>query len=188
MHDEQIDFCKSVKALHPNHFINTTVLDIGSLDINGSNKYLFELADYTGVDVAPGKNVDVVTPGHLYDKPDNTFDLIISTECFEHDMFYELTMQNAVRLLKSGGLFLFTCAAPGREEHGTQRTRPEDSPLTANINDEWSNYYHNVSEKDLNRALNLDELFSDYFVDEHHEILLAPTRYINDLYFWGIKK
>lgn len=188
MHEEQVDFCKSIKNRFPEFFKNKRVLDVGSLSVNGDNRYLFYNCEYIGVDVAPGKNVDVVTPGHLYDAPDGSFDFVISTECFEHDMFYKQTMKNIIRLLKSGGMFMFTCAAPGREEHGTARTRPEDSPLTSSINEEWSNYYHNVSEKDLEEALDLQEIFSDYFVDEHHEIKLAPTRYINDLYFWGIKK
>jgi len=188
MHDEQINFCKFIKKKFPDYFVNKKVVDIGSLDVNGNNRYLFSGGSYIGIDVAPGKNVDIVTPGHLYGADDESFDVIISTECFEHDMYYKKTLQNIVRLLKSGGMFLFTCAAPGREEHGTQRTRPEDSPLTSTINEEWSNYYHNVSEKDLKRALDLDDMFEKYSVDEHHEIKLTPTRYINDLYFWGIKK
>lgn len=188
MHEEQIDFCKTIKSKYPEYFINKKVLDIGSLDVNGNNRYLFQNCEYIGVDVAPGKNVDAVTPGHLYDAPDSSFDFVISTECFEHDMFYDLTLKNIVRVLKSGGMFLFTCAAPGREEHGTRRTRPQDSPLTSSINEEWSDYYHNVSEKDLRNSLDLDEIFDHYLVDEHHEIKTAPLRFINDLYFVGIKR
>ena len=187
MHEEQVDFCRSVKDQHPEFFIDKKVLDIGSLDINGNNRYLFQNCEYIGVDVGEGKNVDVITPGHLYDASDESFDVIISTECFEHDMYYEKTWKNIVRMLKSKGIFLFTCAAPGREEHGTLRTRPQDSPLTSSIG-EWSNYYKNISERDLRRVLELDEIFGNYFVDEHHEIKVAPFRAINDLYFWGIKR
>jgi len=188
MHDEQIFFCKKVKDKFPEYFVNKKVLDIGSLDVNGSNKRYFDNCEFIGIDIGPGKNVDVVTPGHLYDAPDESFDTIISTECFEHDMYVEKTLKNIVRLLKPNGLFLFTCAAPGRNEHGTQRTRPEDSPLTANINEEWSNYYCNISENMLKEMLDLNNIFKEYYIDEHHEILVAPFRNINDLYFWGIKK
>jgi len=188
MHDEQIDFCKSVARKFPQRFTGVYVLDVGSLDINGNNKRYFSNSTYIGLDVAPGKNVDVVTPGHLYNAPDETFDVIISTECFEHDMYYKLTMKNIVRLLKSNGLFLFTCAAPGRPEHGTKRSRPEDSPLTSVINEEWQNYFHNISEKELREILDLDNIFSSYYIRENHDILVAPLRLIHDLYFWGIKK
>lgn len=188
MHEEQVGFCKSVKNKLPQYFENKKVLDVGSLDVNGNNRYLFSNCSYIGVDVGAGKNVDVVTPGHLYDAPDESFDVVVSTECFEHDMYYQETWKNIIRMLKSGGLFLFTCAAPGRDEHGTQRTRPQDSPLTSAINQEWANYYRNISEKDFRDVFDLNSVFSSYEIDEHHEIKINPIRSINDLYFWGIKK
>jgi len=193
MHDEQINFCQETKKKFPHFFKNKRVLDVGSLNVNGTNERYFDNCEYIGIDVAPGPNVDVVTLGHLYD-PDELFDTIISSECFEHDMYYEKTFQNIIKILKPGGLFLFTCAAPGRDEHGTARTRPEDSPLTSTVLsqfpyfEKWSNYYRNISKKDLNKALDLKKIFSKYYVDEHHEILIDPVRQINDLYFWGIKK
>ena len=92
-HTEQRNFCKSVKAKYPDFFKNKKVLDIGSLDINGSNRDLFENCDYIGLDVGEGKNVDIISIGHLFNGPDNHFDTIISTEVFEHDMFYEETVK-----------------------------------------------------------------------------------------------
>ena len=59
-----------------------------------------------GLDVGEGPNVDVVTPGHLYDGEDESFDVIISTEVFEHDMFYEKTINNIIRMLKPNGIFI----------------------------------------------------------------------------------
>lgn len=186
-HIEQIDFCKSVKQKFPQYFKNKKVLDVGSLDVNGTNRYLFENCEYTGIDVGPGKNVDVVMPIHLY-KCDFQYDFIVSTECFEHDMYFKESFKNILSLLKSGGMFMFTCAAPGREEHGTRKTTPENSPLTTVHSEEnWNEYYHNISEQDLREYLDLNE-FSNYFIDEHHEMKVLPVRFINDLYFWGIKK
>jgi hypothetical protein len=186
-HDEQIDFCKKIKIKFPEYFKNKKVLDAGSLDINGNNRYLFDNCEYIGIDVGPGKNVDVVTPIHLY-KSDIQYDFIVSTECFEHDMYYKESFKNILLLLKSGGMFMFTCATTGRDEHGTERTSPQNSPLTSTSTEEkWKNYYHNISEKDLRESLDLTQ-FSDYYIDEHHEVKSAPLRFINDLYFWGIKK
>ena len=65
-HTEQRNFCKSVKAKYPDFFKNKKVLDIGSLDINGSNRDLFENCDYIGLDVGEGKNVDIISIGHLF--------------------------------------------------------------------------------------------------------------------------
>ena len=95
-----------------NHWVyfnvkNNNVLDAGSLNVNGDNKYLFSDCDYTGVDVGPGPNVDVVSLVHEIDMSNN-YDTIISTEMFEHDMYYEKSIKNIMRMLKIGGLFLFT--------------------------------------------------------------------------------
>jgi SAM-dependent methyltransferase len=181
-HPQQQRFCTSIKDRFPIHFTSKNVLDCGSLDINGNNRYLFNNCEYLGIDVGSGKNVDIVIPIHEFNHPDESFDTIISTECFEHDMYYEKSLKNICRLLKSGGLFLFTCATIGRPEHGTIRTTPENSPLTSNIS-EWSNYYKNLEESDIRNAINIEEIFS-VFEFSIKKSLKDP----DDLYFWGIKK
>lgn len=183
-HLQQKNYCLSVKNQHPKYFMNTTVLDCGSLDINGNNRYLFENCEYIGIDIGPGKNVDVVTTIHEYYETDEKFDVIISTECFEHDMYYEKSLKNICRMLKSKGLFLFTCATIGREVHGTQTITPESSPLTSDINvDGWNNYYKNLDEKDIRNAIDIDNIFSEY----EFRLKQFPND-PDDLYFWGIKK
>lgn len=174
-HPGQVYFCENVKKQFPNHFKNVSVLDIGSLDINGNNRYLFENYIYTGVDLAPGPNVDVVSRGHLY-KSEKQFDVVISTECFEHDEYYDLTIKNMYKLLKSGGLFVFTCASPGRPEHGTFKTGTDAAPFVCEINE----YYKNLSAEDIKKIIRVDNLFSEYNFFQRDDI--------HDLYFYGIKK
>jgi autotransporter strand-loop-strand O-heptosyltransferase len=181
-HKEQTQFCQKVKEKFPNYFIDKKVLDVGSLDINGSNKNLFENCTYIGIDVGEGNNVDVIAIGHLYDAPDEYFDTIISTEVFEHDMYYEKTIENIIRMLKPGGLFLFTCAAPGRPEHGTKRKGEWNAPLLSQISEEWSNYYKNLTEKDIRKTSS----FNIWFPDGHFEIN-NQAEIPSDLYFYGIK-
>ena len=83
-------------------------------------------------------------------------------------------------MLKPDGLFLFTCASTGREEHGTRRTSPSDSYGTiANLED-MSDYYKNLTEIDINEVLPLNELFTVW--DTYYN----SDAY--DLYFVGIKK
>jgi SAM-dependent methyltransferase len=177
-HLEQKQFFNKVKFNYPDKFKNCNVLDIGSLDINGNNRFLFENYKYIGVDIGPGNNVDVVSKGHEY-KSDILFDVVISSECFEHDIHYIETIKNCINLTKPGGLFTFTCASTGRPEHGTKRTSPADSPFTA-ILDEWSDYYKNLTEDDIKEIVNFDEIFSEYGFEYN------PNP--GDLYFWGIKK
>lgn len=191
-HQNQINFCKWVKANHPRYFKDVSVCDIGSLDINGNNHYLFENYKYAGVDVGVGKNVTVISEGHNYKPEGVTYDIVISTECFEHDKNYRATLLNCIALLKSGGMFLFTCATTGRHEHGTRRTRSletarennregylGDSPLTAEMGD-WGDYYKNLTEQDIREVFAPDEHFSESF--------FGVDNNVHDLYFFGIKK
>jgi SAM-dependent methyltransferase len=173
-HDQQIEFCKSVKKLFPQKFTNVSVLDIGSLDINGNNRYLFENYTYIGVDIGKGKNVDIICRGHEYHS-ETQFNVVISTECFEHDEFYDLTISNMYKLLMPGGLFLFTCATTGRAEHGTIRSSPSCAPFIAGLN----NYYKNLTEQDIKKIMDFDSSFLEYKFSNNKN----PC----DLYFWGIK-
>ena len=63
------------------------VIEIGSYDVNGSVRPLFEptAEEYVGVDIAKGPTVDVVVKEDesLLDRFDE-FDLVISTEMLEH--------------------------------------------------------------------------------------------------------
>jgi SAM-dependent methyltransferase len=178
-HKEQQDFLISVKEKFPEKFKNCRVLDIGSLDINGNNRYLFENYSYVGVDIGPGKNVDVVCRGHQYDS-DRQFDIVVSTECFEHDEFWVLTIENAIRLTKSNGMFLFTCATTGRKEHGTRRTSSaHESPFTSQLEND---YYKNLTANVVMDNIEVQKYFSD-FGFSNTEGSKHP-----DLYFWGIKR
>lgn len=179
-HIEQRNFCESVKKIFPEYFINVDVCDLGSLDLNGNNHYLFENYSYVGVDLLRGKNVNVVCKAHEFKLNNYKFDTVISTECFEHDLYWEQTFNNVLdNLLKDKGLFLMTCATTGRQEHGTSNSKPEDSPFTSQT-ENWSNYYKNLTEEDIENKIDLKKNFSIY------------RFYINkessDLYFWGIKK
>lgn len=176
-HPEQGNYLRSVRHRFADRFSNCRVLDIGSLDINGNNRYLFSNYTYVGVDIGAGKNVDVVCRGHEY-KDDQPFDIVISSECFEHDEFWNLTIQNAINLLKPGGLLLFTCATTGRPEHGTRRTTPQDSPFTSQIEND---YYMNLTLKDIVNAIDMNQ-FSQYSFE-----IVQGAMWPQDLYFWGIK-
>jgi len=177
-HETQINFIKSVKNYHQDYFTNKKVLEIGSVDINGSPRQFFTNCHYTGVDLAPGKGVDVVSFGHLLSDPDETYDVVLSTECFEHDQFWEKTFKNMIRMCRKGGLIFFTCASKGRPEHGTNRTSPQDS-LTTQLGT-LGDYYKNLEEKDFREIINFEDVFTHHWFGTNDN----PS----DLYFCGIKR
>lgn len=176
-HTEQRVFIEKLKQKFPNFFSQKKVLEVGSLDINGTVRDFFSDCQYTGLDVSFGQGVDIVCEGQNYNAPDQTYDVVCSAECFEHNPHWLETFQNMIRLCKDGGLVLFTCATDGRPEHGTTRTTPADSPLTVGIG--WD-YYRNLNEKDFTDQIEFDSYFSEYGFEvetNHH-----------DLFFWGIVK
>ena len=178
-HVQQMQYCTKIRNRFPEHFKNKWVLDAGCYDINGNNRYLFNDCIYIGVDIQHGNNVDLVSKIHEIDFKDNMFDTIITTEALEHDVFYYLSLNNIVRMLKPGGMFLFTCATEGRGEHGTLRMDTAASPHTTKI-PLWANYYKNLTEQDIRFCIDADKIFTSYEFEIGYEF--------RDLYFYGIKK
>jgi SAM-dependent methyltransferase len=179
MHTQARDFTMFIKQILKEYFVNKKVLDVGSGDINGNNRFLFENCEYNGNDVIEANNVTIVSKTKDLPFLDNTFDTIISTECFEHDPEYKESLNKIYKMLKPNGLFLFTCASTGRAEHGTRRTSVNDSYGTIGKLEDMHDYYKNLTEVDLNDVLNLNNLFSVWNTYYNSES--------NDLYFVGIK-
>jgi SAM-dependent methyltransferase len=135
MHYEAQDFLERVKKALPEHFKGRRVLEIGSYNVNGSARGVFEDCMYTGCDWRPGPGVDVVSFAHLLTFDDASFDVVVSTECLEHDVHWRETMDAMIRMLKPGGLLVVTVAAFDRKPHA----------LDCAVN----KYYHNLQPKDL---------------------------------------
>lgn len=165
-----MDYCLSVKARYPAMFNGTSILDCGSLDINGNNRYLFEWDyNYTGIDVGGGNNVDIVESAHLF-HPDREYDVVISTEMLEHNRYWAQSLLNMNELVRSWGIMLITCAWYGRYEHGTTRTSPSDAPFT-------NDWYENIEARHFS-VIDPDKNYSYY------EISKLGT----DIRFFWIKK
>lgn len=180
MHEEARQFTLFARIIVKPYFIDKRVLDVGSGDINGNNRFLFERCEYHGNDVTESANTTIVSMTKDLPFENDSFDTIISTECFEHDPQYKESFIKIYDMLKPDGLFIFTCASTGRAEHGTRRSNPNSSYGTiANIGS-MSDYYRNLTEHDLNGVLKLNDLFSSW--DTYYNSLS------HDLYFIGIKR
>ncbi len=83
------------------------IADLGSCDINGSYRPLFEQPRwrYLGLDVTPGANVDIVLrdPYCWRELRSNSVDVVISGQALEHIEFFWLTLLEISRVLKPGG-------------------------------------------------------------------------------------
>lgn len=176
-HREQLEMITTISRALPRHFSRCKVLEVGSLDLNGSIRPNFLECEYLGIDVGEGRGVDLVCQGQDYAGPSDHFDTVISCEAMEHNPFWKETLLNMIRVCRPGGLIVMTCATVGREEHGTARTTPEDSPLT--VASGWD-YYRNLSERDISSAVELSSHLAKwrFWVNWSHF----------DLLFCGVKR
>lgn len=108
MHENSRNLCRSFVAGLKAHTSGPLLIaDIGSLDLNGTYRGLFDRPEwtYTGFDIQAGKNVDVVLP--LTDWPQEyreAFDVVISGQTMEHVAAPWLWIKDVAGLMKPGGL------------------------------------------------------------------------------------
>jgi len=95
------------------------ILDLGSLDVNGSYRPYFGEPPwiYRGVDLSAGRNVDIVLqdPYNWREIGSNSADVVVSGQAFEHIEFFWLTILEAARVLKPGGLCCLIAPSAGPE-------------------------------------------------------------------------
>lgn len=144
MHAEAEEFVRScVAATLSSPLGVTTVLDVGGRNVNGSNRDLFfEVANrlgvgviYSAVDVRPGEGVDFLvdfSEEHLHPSlVSGSWDVVVSTEVFEHAPRWKKILRNMAAACAPGGHLIVTCAAPGRPAHSAV----DGAPLTLSISD-----------------------------------------------------
>lgn len=96
---------------------NLLICDIGSFDINGSFKPIFEKHNYIGLDIVNGNNVDIVSELYKYPFKDNTFDVIISGSTVEHVEDIFLWIEEIERITKSHGFVCIVAPTQFKIEH-----------------------------------------------------------------------
>ena len=175
-HIDQINFIKEFKEFYIKNSFNKDidVLEIGSLDVNGNIRNLFNFSkEYVGIDLEKGPNVDLVLNGIDIDKLNKSFDIIISCECFEHAKDWKVIFEKMCQISKANSFIVISVASTGRVEHGTERSGNWQSP--GNKDD----YYLNLTKRDFTKNFDLEKIFSNHF------FFYNVNSY--DLYFVGIR-
>jgi len=121
MHDAAKEFCKEKANIHP---CQGLALDIGGRDVNGQVRDFWPITglSWTIIDLIKATGTEhcdnyIIGDYSVYNFGDTKFDLILCTEVFEHtDQWYNI-IQNSYRDLKTPGIFIATCAGPGRAPH-----------------------------------------------------------------------
>ena len=120
------------------------ILEIGSLDINGSVRSIFDsfAASYLGLDMQDGPGVDLVADGATYELPE-AYDVIVTAETFEHTPDWKKIIQQSYINLRPGGIFIATMAGEGRPPHSAI----DENPIR-----DWE-HYANIGWWELNQTL-----------------------------------
>ena len=106
MHESSYNEMQKFVNGYLDHNRELSILEIGSLDLNGSYKPLFDNPKWTyiGLDLIEGKNVDVVSPEpYRYPFEDGAFDVVVSGSCMEHVEDLHAFIREAARVLKKKG-------------------------------------------------------------------------------------
>ena len=120
-----------------------SVIEIGSLDINGTVRPLFGDAEYTGLDPQEGPGVDWVGDALDY-KPKKKVDCVVCCEVLEHSPKWQAIVKKGMEWLDDDGVFLITAAGPGRKPH---------SAVDGSHNVRDFEHYENIRPSDLAKEL-----------------------------------
>lgn len=104
-----------------------SVIEIGSRDINGTIRGLFDGATYVGLDLYEGPSVDWVGSALDY-APEERVEAVVCCEVLEHAAEWREIVTVGAGWLKPGGALIVTCAGPNRRPHsaldGKHRLHP----------------------------------------------------------------
>ena len=124
MHKSSLDKVSAFveKYLHEYEDVALEVLDVGSQVVEEqtySHKTIFGNPNwnYIGMDIEDGLNVDVVVdnPYDWKEIPDQSFDVVVCSQVFEHVQFPWASMMEITRVLRGGGVALIVAPSQGRE-------------------------------------------------------------------------
>lgn len=93
-----------------------TVLDVGGANVNGSYSEIFNRPPfvYRAADMAAGPGVDILLDDpYKLPLPDQSFDLVISGQTFEHCEFFWKLFEEMVRVVKPGGFIFLIVPSTG---------------------------------------------------------------------------
>lgn len=107
------------RVLTPELVAGARVMEVGSLDVNGSLRAHVEAlgpTTYIGIDSQPGPGVDMVVDAVAVGKR-RPHDVVICTEVLEHAEDWRALVSALKRLVRPGGVLLVTTRSPGFGYH-----------------------------------------------------------------------
>lgn len=120
MHKSSFQSMERFKNNYLNKDVNLKILDIGSYDSSGTNynygRFLKEKNwQYHGMDIQKGPNVDIVVSDiyNWVELEDESFDVVVSGQAFEHMEFFWKAIKEIERILNPGGFLCLIVPSSG---------------------------------------------------------------------------
>lgn len=120
MHKESFELMRYFVDKYLDHNKELEIIDVGSYDVNGSYKTLFEKPNwnYYGLDMEEGPNVDLITKSAFDFGLDRQFDVVISGNCMEHVEAPWKWIKEVEKITKKGGIVcIITPFSIGQHRH-----------------------------------------------------------------------
>jgi SAM-dependent methyltransferase len=108
------------------------VLEIGGINVNGGVRDLIPHTRWVSVDIIPGPDVDIVADAADL-RLGELFDVVVSTEVFEHTARSPEIIVTAFEHLKPAGYFVATMAGPGRPVHSANGGQLQPDEFYENV-------------------------------------------------------
>jgi SAM-dependent methyltransferase len=90
------------------------VAEIGSYDVNGGLRSLFQGVEYVGLDMVEGPGVDLVMENSsVIPLESNSVDVVVSSSMFEHADYFWVSFLEMVRVCKPAGLVYINAPSNG---------------------------------------------------------------------------
>ena len=123
MHASSYEHMERLVTKYLDKSIPLSVIDIGSYDVNGSYRTLYQNPgwSYLGLDLGEGPGVDLVLQSpYKFPLRPCSVDLVVSGQAFEHIEYFWQTWLEIVRVLKPGGLAFLLAPSRGPEHRYPQ--------------------------------------------------------------------
>lgn len=139
------------------------VVEVGSRNINGTVRGFFPNADYHGIDLIAGNDVDEVADAVTW-KPTTKAHVVVCCEMLEHCEQWRDVIHNAAGWLRKNGQIVITAAGPNRVPH----SGIDGGPLRAD------EFYENIDPAELRQVLK-DAGLEDIVIDLTHDDVRATA-------------
>jgi SAM-dependent methyltransferase len=124
MHQGNREWLAHAQKTYGHNWSKIGVLELGSLDVNGSARGILRAPEYVGVDRVAGPGVDIVVDAeHTAFKP-QSFGCLLCTSVLEHTPRWREILDHNLQWLRSGGILLLSWGAEGNQHHAPEPWAP----------------------------------------------------------------